>query len=105
MTGENSETVAGTNYYIGTLVWSPDSRYIARGSNDVEGWEAATGKLLSRYSNEYRYGVDTLDWSPDGRLIVFEAGYVQLWVATTGKPFSRTTRRSATILRWSPDVR
>src|SRR5207249_5705834 len=53
-----------------TVAWSPDSAYVASGSDDktVQVWQAKTGSRIFTYSN-HSSTVFTVGWSPNGKRI------------------------------------
>ena len=77
----------GHNDSVKSLAWSPDSKYIASGSDDktVQIWEAVSGKIITTYGGHTRW-VRTVAWSYDGQYIASASDEtVHVW-----QPFSFT---------------
>jgi dipeptidyl aminopeptidase/acylaminoacyl peptidase len=90
------------------LANSPDSKYIASGSNDqtVQVWEVLTGRTVVVYRG-HRGGIGAAAWSPDGRYIA-SASFdktVQVWEAATGRTVFTYRGHTSGVyaVAWSPD--
>ncbi len=77
-------TYRGHSAGVNTIVWSPNGKRIASGSNDntVQVWDATTGGHAFTY-HDHSDWVNALAWSPDGRRIASGGndGTVQVWKA------------------------
>jgi WD40 repeat protein len=93
--------------------WSRDGKRIASAGDNVQIWDATTGRhsLILRvgpYPGSY---ITTMAWSPDSRTIAAavapENGMmeVHLWAANTGQTIYvyRAAQDDVTALAWSPD--
>ncbi len=104
---------------INAIAWSPDGKFIASASTNVQLWEATTGKIIFTYRGHLKT-VNAVAWSIDRRTSTAGRGYliasgsddktVQVWDAATGKhitTFSGHNRflrgGSVKALAWSPD--
>ena len=104
-------TYRGHLYYIWSVAWSPDGKYIASGSWDqtVQVWDATGGKTIFIYHGHAggQAGVFTVAWSPDGKRIASGSGdhTVQVWDAFTGGNVLTYKGHSDSIhkLAWAPD--
>ena len=90
------------------LANSPDSKYIASGSNDqtVQVWEVLTGRTVVVYRGHCG-GIGAAAWSPDGRYIA-SASFdktVQVWEAATGRTVFTYRGHTSGVyaVAWSPD--
>ncbi|HJT58057.1 MAG TPA: protein kinase [Ktedonobacteraceae bacterium] len=75
-----------SNNAIQAVTWSPDGKYIASASHDVEIWNSSTGKYLftyAKHNTNTAKGVQAVAWSPNGRYIASGGmeGTVQVWNA------------------------
>ncbi|QQZ30204.1 WD40 repeat domain-containing protein [Thiothrix subterranea] len=93
---------------ISELVYSPDGKVIASGSEDktMRLWDAATGKEMKTLSG-HSLGVSALAYSPDGKVIASGSGdmTVRLWDAATGQVLNTLSGHSLGVsaLAYSPD--
>lgn len=71
-TGELFQTLEGHLAGISTISWSPDSRYLASGSDDkiIRIWDLSTGKSLPSPLVGHHNYVYSLAFSPKGNMIV-----------------------------------
>jgi WD40 repeat protein len=74
------------NNAVQAVTWSPDSRYLASVSQDVEIWNSFTGKHIYTYTGHNSStgsAVQAVAWSPNGRYIASGGmeGTVQVWNA------------------------
>jgi uncharacterized protein with WD repeat len=90
------------------VVWSPDGRRLATGSQDASArvWDAITGGALLTLSAQGA-SVSSVTWSPDGKSLATGRGNgtVQVWNAETGKeigvPFG--DHKAIYSVAWSPE--
>lgn len=79
-------TLSYDNYswWVSTVEWSPDSKFIASASRDttVQIWDVATGQIKQTY-RAHTGIVNAVSWSPNGQLIAScsDDGTVQIWRA------------------------
>lgn len=103
-------------HWIGSLTWSPDSKYIASGGGDgtVRVWDASTGKNLLTYRGHARWFSEVwiVAWSPQGNSIASggrgRSPAIHVWDSTTGQRVASYDGHShilpvVTNLTWSPD--
>jgi WD40 repeat protein/serine/threonine protein kinase len=107
---KNQRTFRGHHHAVYSIVFSPDGRRIASGSDDktIKLWDAATGQeilTLKGHSGE----VHDVAFSPDGRRIASgsEDGTIKLWDAATGQETLTLKRHRNTVsgVAFSPDGR
>ena len=67
---------------VEAVIWSPDSRYVASISHDVQIWNSFTGEQIFMYTH-HTFAVQSVAWSPNGRYIASGGieGTVQVWNA------------------------
>ena len=67
---------------VEAVTWSPDSRYVASISHDVQIWNSFTGEQIFTYTHHI-FAVQSVAWSPNGRYIASGGieGTVQVWNA------------------------
>ena len=71
--------------YVTSVAWSPDGKYIAAASDDVQVWEAFTGNPFAPYVYTNEFDPSSLStsvaWSPDGKYIAQgdDSGYILVW--------------------------
>jgi WD40 repeat protein len=75
----------GHEFYIASIMFSPDSRYIlSEGPESVRVWDAATGECV-RILDEFGSQISSATYSPDGRFIlVADYESVRFYDAATG---------------------
>jgi serine/threonine protein kinase len=104
------KTLTGHSDRVWSVVYSPDGRYLASGSDDktIKIWEVATGKqlrTLTGHSEVFRSVV----YSPDGRYLASESGdnTIKIWEVATGKELRTLTGHSDMVwsVAYSPDGR
>lgn len=70
------------SWWVSTVEWSPDSKFIASASRDttVQVWDVSTGQANLTYTGHTGV-VNAVSWSPDGQLIASgsDDGTVQVW--------------------------
>jgi WD40 repeat protein len=95
------------NYFAETtLVWSPDSKYLAAAFNTgtLRVWDSQTGNQLHSLTVDK---IEGLDWSPDGNNLISlsQYGTMIVWDIETGKPLRSMDEDTSWImsLAWSPD--
>jgi WD40 repeat protein len=80
-------TYRGHSASVMGVVWSPDGKRIASGSDDgtVQVWDAANGGHVYTYRG-YAGRVNAVAWSPDGKRIASGSndGTAQVWDAVNG---------------------
>ncbi len=98
----------GHSKSVHAVTWSPDSQYIASGSDDnsVQQWYATTGEKISAITS-YSNSVFATSWSPHGQFLASGSGdkTVQVWEALTGKQVFKYTGHSSFVnaVAWSPN--
>lgn len=56
---------------IGTLVWSPDGKYLAESTYAIHVWDVSANKLVATFGKvDTKHCVVALAWSPDGKMLV-----------------------------------
>ncbi|NCR68449.1 MAG: protein kinase [Microcystis aeruginosa LL11-07] len=104
------KTLTGHSDRVRSVVYSPDGRYLASGSDGrtIKIWEVATGKEL-RTLTGHSYSVYSVVYSPDGRYLA--SGSVdkttKIWEVATGKELRTLTGHSDWVYSvvYSPDGR
>jgi WD40 repeat protein/serine/threonine protein kinase len=103
-------TLTGHQNSVRSVVWSPDGRFIASGSQDhtIRVWDAASGQLL-RTLEKHSHWVRSVAWSPDGRFLASgsDDNTVRIWDAANGQLLRTLTGHESWInhVKWSPDGR
>jgi WD40 repeat protein len=70
---------------LGPLVFSPDGKVLAMGSNTIRLWTVATGALVASMPAPHYMGPNDLAFSPDGKTLASASGNaVRLWDVSTG---------------------
>jgi WD40 repeat protein len=104
------KTLTGHSSTVGSVVYSPDGRYLASGSSDdtIKIWEVATGRELRTLTGHY-WGVYSVVYSPDGRYLASGNGdkTIKIWEVATGKELRTLTGHSSFVesVVYSPDGR
>ena len=107
--GTTLYTYRGHSSLVDAVAWSPDSKYIASGSDyptTVQVWDASNGHLLLTYRGNSA-STTAIAWSPDGKYIASgdSDDKVQVWDALTGT--TRLTYKGhpsyVFTVAWSPD--
>lgn len=80
-------TYRGHSGPVNAVMWSPDGKSIASGSDDhtVQIWDAANGSQAFTYKGHFKW-VDTVAWSPDSKRIASGGGdsTLQVWDSANG---------------------
>jgi serine/threonine protein kinase len=104
------KTLTGHSDTVLSVVYSPDVRYLASGSNDktIKIWEVATGKQLHTLTG-HSSGVLSVVYSPDGRYLASGSwdDTIKIWEVATGKQLRTLTGHSRAVwsVVYSPDGR
>jgi WD40 repeat protein len=119
-------TYHGHSSPVAAVAWSPDSTRIASAGDNVQVWDATTGRHVYIYrghsapaNNQSTLNtselvvVNAVAWSPDGKYIASGGGLympgpdysVHVWEAATDKTVNiyRENTSAVTGLAWSPD--
>lgn len=78
--------------YATSVAWSPDGKRLASAIGDVQVWDVATGRILTRYFPPLSSGlgtVNTIAWSPDGKYLAgafasWNTNGICIWDTRTG---------------------
>ena len=101
-------TYKGHANWVSSVVWSPDGKRIASGSNDntVQVWNATDGSHVFIYEG-HSSNICSVAWSPDGKRIASGSNdnTVQVWDATDGSHVFTYKGHTNTVssVAWSPD--
>jgi len=87
-TGKELATLSGHEGQVGPLVFSPDGRFLASGSEDrsIKLWDLATGKELATFKG-HAEDVRCLAFSPDGKMLASGSAdkTIMLWDVAKSK--------------------
>jgi WD40 repeat protein len=106
-TGRELRTLGKHQNRIWQILFSPDGKRLATGSDDntVAVWDVATGKELYRLDG-HRQGIQALAFAPDGNTLASASGdsTVRVWDLTTGKErYQRQSLPGDGAFVFSPD--
>ncbi|NCS42520.1 MAG: protein kinase [Microcystis aeruginosa BS11-05] len=94
------KTLTGHSDMVTSVVYSPDGRYLASGSDDktIKIWEVATGKEL-RTLTGHSDRVSSVAYSPDGRYLASGSSddTIKIWEVATGKELRTLTGHSSWV--------
>jgi serine/threonine protein kinase/sugar lactone lactonase YvrE len=108
--GKALSTLTGHTQRVTSVVFSPDSRYLASGSDDrtIKLWEVATGRQVRTLAGHI-YNVTSVAFSPDGRHLASGSWdrTVKLWEVATGNEVRTLTGHADGVssVAFSPDGR
>ncbi len=95
---------------VGSVAVSPDGAWIAstdQSGQEIDLWDAATGKLVRKISATTEGGLQKVAWGPDSKWLVSVGldGTPTVWNATTGAPLQTfgSSTNSYTAVAVSPD--
>jgi eukaryotic-like serine/threonine-protein kinase len=106
--GTTLYTYHGHPVGVNKIAWSRDSQQIVSSANNIQLWDATTGKLERIYSAGRAPGIEAMAWSPDNRYIAASM-YTQLSLleTSTGKNvfsiYPAPGTDSGNAVAWSPD--
>jgi uncharacterized protein with WD repeat len=109
-TGKELRILTGHSYWVYSVAYSPDGRYLASGSADktIKIWEVATGKELRTLTGHSNW-VLSVAYSPDGRYLASGSkdNTIKIWEVATGKELRTLTGHSSFVrsVVYSPDGR
>jgi WD40 repeat protein len=93
---------------VTSVVFSPDGRLLASGSDVIKLWEVATGSEVRTLTGHTR-SVNSVAFSPDGRLLASGSwdDTIKLWEVATGREVRTLTGHThwVTSVAFSPDGR
>ncbi|MEE1093916.1 MAG: TIR domain-containing protein, partial [Bacteroidales bacterium] len=104
----NSGIFEGHSYFVNSVSWSPDGRYLASGSwnKTVIIWDANSGEKLKTLEGNSGY-VYSVSWSPDGKYLASDSddNTVIIWDVKNGEKLKSLKGHSDGVLSvsWSPD--
>ena len=103
-----AQTLPSHADWINSVVWSPNGKYIASGSNDctIKIWDATTGACIHTLTG-HDNRITSVSWSPDGKQLASSSDdcTIKIWDATTGACIHTLTSETSwiTSVSWSPD--
>lgn len=99
------QTPRDTFKSIISLVFSPDGKVVAAGSDDIALWDVGSGNLRRRIAREGNDDVKALAFSPNGKLLAAEdLRVIRLWDPATGKEVRHLEGRlHVNCLAFTPD--
>ncbi len=108
ITGNVSLSYHGHTKPVNAVAWSPDGKRIASVSENVQVWDAASGKRFYTMGSPSNPLSEVVAWSPDGLYLATcpSSGFdVHVHNASTGKSIFVYTGHSAEVgsVAWSPD--
>lgn len=88
-TGREEWHVAGHQYMVGSLGFSPDGKKLVSGTGGavLHVWDVATGKDLLPFAEPQSF-IDSVAFSPDGKTVAAGGldGNIRLWEPASGRP-------------------
>lgn len=66
--GKLVRTIKGLKW-LWSLDWSPNDKYLASGSENIDLWDAGSGKHIKTLGESYCSWVNAIDYSPDGKYL------------------------------------
>ena len=106
ITGKVSLSYSGHTQPVNAVAWSPDGKRIASVSENVQVWDAASGKRFYTIGSPSNSLSEVVAWSPDGLYLAIcppSSINTSIRKATTGEPVFDYTGHTANSLAWSPD--
>ena len=106
ITGKVSLSYSGHTQPVNAVAWSPDGKRIASVSENVQVWDAASGKRFYTIGSPSDSSSKVVAWSPDGLYLAIcppSSINTSIRKATTGEPVFDYTGHTANSLAWSPD--
>jgi WD40 repeat protein len=105
-TGQISSSILLNQTDLLSLAWSPDSSFIAGGSeNNVTIWDASTGTVVKTLVG-HTSTIQSVAWSPDGSKLASSSGVddstIRIWDVATGQN-TLIIPAAAFVIAWSPD--
>ncbi len=105
-TGNVSLSYLGHSQPVNAVAWSPDGKRIASVSENVQVWDADSGKRLYTIGSPSDSLSKVVAWSPDGLYLAISpssSNNTYIRKAATGEPVFDYTGHTAKTLAWSPD--
>lgn len=101
------ETWLDNTGQVRNAAWSPDSSWIASGTEDgkVHIWNATSHEQAALLDTGSSRTIAALEWSPTGAwlAVVPASGHVQVWDASSGSLSIEMDRDRSRGITWSPD--